>query len=217
MLDKLKYLDPFHYFDAWWERHIGSRGPEKLVAEIIYAFVVAYVFYTVLGIILSTPRPAVIVASESMIPTLYPGDIVFVKGEDPRLIRAPEIELNVDGNFVMPERVNISFIHENGKTVAIKAGDTVIPVTKTGDIIVYHDNIKNRDIIHRVVLKIRTPDGRYYFLTKGDNDATNPYVDQECIGGRCIFPYLVPENAVLGTSLFAIPRIGIIKLILFPA
>ena len=39
---------------------------------------VAYLLYIVLGFILNTPMPVVAVMTESMIPTIYPGDAVVV-------------------------------------------------------------------------------------------------------------------------------------------
>jgi len=47
------------------------------ILEIIFAFIAAYLFYQFLILIMGTSVPVVSVASGSMIPKLYPGDIVI--------------------------------------------------------------------------------------------------------------------------------------------
>ena len=95
--------------------------------------------------------------------------------------------------------------------MALEVGNKRIPIEKNGDIVVYFNDVQGRDIIHRVVLKIRAADGEYV-ITKGDNDETNPTVDQDCYLGVCTYPFPVPMDHVFGRVIFVIPRIGIIKL-----
>ena len=216
-LGKLRYLDPYYYFDAFWERYVGEGGPTKTVGDILYTIILAVFLYYLLGVLLHTPRPIVIVASTSMVPTLHRGDIAVVMGIPPASVEAPEVYLDVNENFhVLPSDINIHFIREGIELREINVAGKVIPLERNGTIIVYHDDLQNRDIIHRAILKIKTPRG-YLFLTKGDNDETNPTADQDCIGGMCVYPFLISQNQVLGTPILVIPRIGLIKLIFFPS
>ncbi len=212
----LERLDPFYWFDRLWFSLFGKPRtiPARIayeVAQIAYALLVAYALYVLLGILLGTPRPAVIVASSSMVPTLYPGDVAIVVGTDFNHIRAPEVDVNTPLRFRTLKDAGIRIVHEGLRAVAIVVGDRNIPIEKNGDIVVYYNPVLGRDIIHRVVLKIRAPDGEYV-LTKGDNDRTNFTLDQDCSLGACTFPYPVPMEDVLGKVVFVIPRIGLIKL-----
>ena len=214
--EKLRYIDPFYLFDVFWERYVGLGGWVKTVADIIFTLFIAFLIYAFAGFLLGTSKPAVIVASSSMIPTLYPGDIVIVRGINPARVHAPEVYVNTTLNYhVLPQDLNIHFIRKGIELVSIRIGNKVIPVEKNGTIIVYHDDLKNRDIIHRVILKIKTPAG-YFYVTKGDNDNTNPTADQDCVLGGCVYPFLVSQKQVIGTPVFVIPRIGMVKLMLFP-
>ncbi len=215
-LKKLRYLDPFYVFDRLWDKYVGKEGPIKWLADVIFTVLVAFALYTFLGVVLHTSKPAVIVASSSMVPTLYPGDIVIVRGIKPSLVQAPEIFIDTNLNYhVMPQQLGIRFVRKGIELKYLEVNGKTIPVEKNGTIIVYYDDLRNRDIIHRVILKVKTPSG-YLFLTKGDNQGTNPTADQDCILGRCVYPFLVSDKQIIGEPLFVIPRIGMIKLILFP-
>ena len=67
---------------------------------------------------------------------------------------------------------------------------------KIGDVIVYQRAIGGLRIIHRVVDK-RLVDGKLYFVTQGDNRATNPYPDPP-----------VPAEAVIGVVMVHVPVLG---------
>lgn len=216
LMEKLRYLDPYYYFDRFWDKYVGIGGITKTLAELVYTLFLAYLIYFTAGLILHTPRPAVIVASSSMIPVYHPGDIVIVRGVSPNEINAPEVSLNIPyTDHVTPSQAGIRFLRHGIKLYAIEVNGKIVPLKK-GTIIVYRDDLNNRDIIHRVILKIKTPHG-YYFVTKGDNEQTNPTADQDCILGYCVYPFLVSQDQVIGTPIFVIPRIGIIKLILTPS
>lgn len=215
----LEKLDPFYWFDRFWFSKIGK--PEGLgekivyhVAEVFYAIIVAYAVYMLLGLVLHTSKPAVIVASQSMEPTLWPGDIALVYGVPADRIRAPVVEVNVPiyGKPIVDTPIRL--VHKGYAIVGFEVNGEFIPIERNGDIIVYYNDIYHVDIVHRAVLKILAPDG-IFFLTKGDNQSTNPTIDQDCELGTCIYLYPIPANQVYGTVFFAIPRIGIIKLWLF--
>ncbi len=212
----LEKLDPFYWFDRFWFRFVGkpSTTGEKVVyhaAEVFYAVIVAYVIYMLLGVLFNTPKPAVIVASQSMVPTLQVGDIVLVRGGD---ISAPTVEVNVPLYGKPLAETPIHLIHRGVAIAGFEVDGNYVPLERNGDIIVYYNDIYHVDIVHRAVLKIIAPDG-VFFLTKGDNDATNPTIDQDCELGKCIYLYPIPEQQVYGKVFFRIPRIGIIKLWLF--
>ncbi len=212
----LEKADPFYWFDRFWYSLFGK--PRRLaqrvvyeIAQILYALVIAYLIYVFLGVLLGTSKPAVIVASQSMLPTLHVGDIAFVQGVRFDQIRAPEVEVNVPLRFRTLESAGIQVVRKGLRAVALKVGKRTIPIEKNGDIVVYYNDIQGRDIIHRVVLKIRAADGEY-LVTKGDNDKTNPTVDQDCYMGVCTYPFPVPMDHVFGRVVFVIPRLGIIKI-----
>ncbi len=212
----LQRLDPFFWFDKFWFRYVGrpkTAGEEAVyfIAEVFYAILVAYLMYLLLGLILHTPRPAVIVASQSMEPTLWPGDIAIVEGVLPSDIKAPEVDVNAKLRDTPLDRTPIKVLREGVKTVGFLVNGKKISLERNGDIIVYYNDVYRKDIIHRAVLKIKAADG-WFFLTKGDNEATNPAIDEDCDVGLCIYPYPVPADHVLGKVIFVIPRIGIIKL-----
>jgi len=71
-----------------------------------------------------------------------------------------------------------------------------------GDIIIFHSPADPNDlpIVHRAIKKIQK-DGKWYFITKGDN---NPYDDYETFG------WMVPEDYIIGKVIFVIPKAGFI-------
>ncbi|MHA1782001.1 MAG: signal peptidase I [Promethearchaeota archaeon] len=62
------------------------------IALIAFAFIGSYLIYFVLQITLNTEKPVVVVISGSMEPTLYKGDLLFVRGENPANIKNGTIE-----------------------------------------------------------------------------------------------------------------------------
>lgn len=142
-----------------------------------------------------------------MEPNLYPGDIVIIRGVEEDEINIPTVEAN--SIPLTPRDVGIEFVRKGVKLMGFKVDGNFIPLVK-GPIIVYLNKVSGIDVIHRAVLKIKSGDKTFY-ITKGDNPATNPSADQDCYSG-CIYPYLVPQEDVLGVPIFVIPRIGLIKL-----
>ncbi len=64
---------------------VAHKVIKEIVEDIIYligGFLIAYIFYTLLGVILHTPTPVVSILTGSMIPALYPGDAVVIYGTD---------------------------------------------------------------------------------------------------------------------------------------
>jgi len=73
---------------------------------------------------------------------------------------------------------------------------------KDGDIIIFYspNDPNGLPIVHRAIEKIQK-DGKWYFVTKGDN---NPYDDYKTFG------WLVPEDYIIGKVIFVIPKVGYI-------
>jgi len=89
----------------------------------------------------------------------------------------------------------------------------------SNDVVVYQPNKEEYysrvgDIIHRAFIKLQTPDGREYFLTKGDN---NPIFDIQVydeVKGMGNKPVEVERSK--GRILLALPYVGYLKLFISP-
>jgi len=85
----------------------------------------------------------------------------------------------------------------------VKSGEVEI-----GDIIVFESSestphiLPNRTVVHRVIdIKYDEEQGQYFYLTKGDNNKTNPIPDG-----------WVPQKDVYGVVIFIIPKVGLISI-----
>ncbi len=102
----------------------------------------------------------------------------------------------------------ISYIKTSSMEPTYCVGDIVIirkvspEAIHTGDVIVFREPGGPDLILHRVVA-IKEEKGKRYFLTKGDNPRTNPYVDSWG---------WVPEENVIGVLVARVPHIGYIFL-----
>jgi len=105
----LKWLDPFTYSDIFLEK-IGLRE-NKFFAwpfELLVAFLTAWLIYFVLGLLLGTRSPAVVVLSGSMEPTFYRGDIMVLQGLSFESIKGKEV--------ILPDAIYGKKIHEYATT-----------------------------------------------------------------------------------------------------
>lgn len=92
-------------------------------------------------------------------------------------------------------------VYYEGDVVFIKK---VEPSTlEVGDIIVFKSKRGTIPIVHRIV-EIIEREGNLYFVTQGDSNA---FVDSYYDPG-------VPENKIIGTPVFKIPRIGLFSVYL---
>src|SRR3989338_135460 len=93
----LKYLDPFYYVDTYLVPKINPKNTEWInwIIYLVSALFFAWLIYTILGLLLATPSPMVIVVSGSMEPVLYRGDVVVMQGASPEDIRAEQVELDM--------------------------------------------------------------------------------------------------------------------------
>jgi hypothetical protein len=162
-----------------------------------------------------------------MYPNLHIGDIVVLT--KPQNITTQEII--VDKNIANKRIDTFIKINYSLKTININNNysellDTnnieidgnIYTLNQYGTIIVYYSELLKKEIIHRSVLKIIANDGNYY-LTKGDNQTTNTFIDQDCLPKNglygCITLLPIPEEEVIAKYWFKIPYLGLVKIIPF--
>jgi signal peptidase I len=228
----VKSLDPAEYV----KRKYNLKGTSGGVIDLVFGFVFAVLLYFVLmPAILGANPPAVVVMSCSMRGTLNVGDIVVLQGVSPEDVRAPEAILE------SPEMDVMSFRNSRGKeTLYIPNGNpSEVNVDMTGDTLVYVSKITGIQIIHRVIAKLKAPDGHYYYITKGDANFAPDALNQSSAcdiwafggGGSSIcaeYTYQgvctspgdvgclatpVRDDELIGRQILNIPLVGHVKLI----
>jgi len=114
--------------------------------------------------------------------------------------------LHTSKPVVVVEGVSMQPTLHEGDILIVKGVDP--EDIKIGDIIVFESSestphiLPNRTVVHRVIdIKYDEKQGQYLYLTKGDNNETNPIPDG-----------WVPYKDVYGKVIFIIPRVGIISL-----
>lgn len=227
--DAFKRLDPAEYIKdkydlTGWKAELVDIGFGFLVAGLLY--------FVILPAILGANPPAVIVQSCSMKGTLNVGDVVVLHGATFDEIRAPLVKLDSPISF----QIEPNDARKRTKKLIFPNNQTV-PVAEDGDIVVYVSKISGEQIIHRVIAKVITPEGRYY-ITKGDANNIPDAAKIECaawVGNRCIrfdpevtsictekdkgwkgcIATPIRENEIIGREFFVIPLVGHIKMIVF--
>lgn len=225
---KLRWLDPFTYSDLLLKK-IGweDNGLLRFITELVTAFVAAFLLYSIIGFVMGTAMPLVIVLSGSMEPVLHRGDIVLLQGAAaPEAVKVQSISLNrnLSGLAFSDFGSATYFLDESNRRVvySLVFADQNVRLNTEGDIVVYFSQqpgIPPQPIIHRAVLRIHANDGDF-FLTKGDS-IFNPTFDQDC--GRvvlgqsekaCITLYPIKASELQGKTVGFIPLVGYVKLIL---
>ncbi|MCX6801318.1 MAG: hypothetical protein NTZ73_03965 [Candidatus Diapherotrites archaeon] len=221
----MRWLDPFTCVDIFVMPRVKKITGNRLVEDFVnlfFAALFAAALYIILGLLFGTANPLMIVYSGSMENVMFRGDVVALggAGRDAEKISAQEITLDknisqlpvydyASINYNFEKKVIDSVMFEDGQKIFLN---------KEGSVIVYVAYPMGIPIIHRAVAKIRANDG-IFLLTKGDNDLTNPTIDQDC--GKiilnksekpCITFYAVNAKDVQGISFFQIPKIGCVKL-----
>lgn len=235
---RLKWLDPFTYVDialekAWPVKHGKKTLAQEVGYNLVYvvsAFVFAFLIYQAFALALNTQSPIVIVISESMEPNLYRGDVMFVQGIAPESI-AGALALSSASLSEKPFSEFATASYSANKVQSVEIEGKSYSQSPSSDIIVYNSRLLGEQIIHRVFLKIKSPDG-YYFLTKGDNSATNKTFDQDCgkvsvsnVPGTdvlrygfekpCVELFPVDSKSIQGKTVFRIPLVGCVKVWFF--
>ncbi len=229
----LNWLDPFTYLDLFLNKVFGEpKTTDKQIIfwliYIIFAFGVAYLLYSVIGLILGSGMPLATVVSGSMEPTFKRGDIVILGS--PKNIDAQVIDFNE--NIANKDLSSFAEMTYRKNEYGLDEIDTITIANQTikiddirtnkNSVIVYVSNIRGIPIIHRTVGIINANDGTYV-MTKGDNKKTNRFIDQDCevseFTGKptkgCLNLYLVNTKDLVGKKIGLIPYIGYIKLFLF--
>ncbi len=119
--------------------------------------------------------------------------------------------LNYGLGYVLGAREPVMAVVSGSMEPTLNIGELVVirkinpDLIKVGDIVVYHDPYNNLRVVHRVV-EIEHIGGKRYFITKGDNNLTNPLPDQD-VG---IAPLLVGKD-IRGKVILKIPKLGLVK------
>jgi signal peptidase I len=229
----LDYIDPFTYLDMLLYNTIGEpKSTSKKILfwiiYIVYAFLIAYILYTLLGIIFGSAMPLATVVSGSMEPAFQRGDVVILGRTNN--IHAQTIITNQ--NIAQKDLSWFSEMTYKINEYGLEEVDTITIDNQTikledikknkNSVVVYTSNIKGIPIIHRVVGIIEATDG-IFLITKGDNSKTNRFIDQDCevspLTGYatrgCLNLYPVNKENLLGKKIGLIPYIGYAKLFLF--
>jgi len=114
--------------------------------------------------------------------------------------------LNTSKPVVVVEGVSMEPTLHEGDILIVKG---VHPKDiEIGDIIVFESSestphiLPNKTVVHRVIdIKYDEERNQYLYLTKGDNNKTNPIPDG-----------WVPDEDVYGVVIFIIPRVGVVSL-----
>ncbi|MFH0906055.1 MAG: hypothetical protein V1824_01820 [archaeon] len=223
-------IDPYTYLDLLLFKILGDAKDLKTkiiywIVYIAFSFLLAWTIYKLIGLILGTSMPMVVVVSGSMEPSFYRGDIIILKGIKEIKADVITIDENIEAKNLseysaskfIKNKYNLEQIEyiefTNNQKIEIK--DTL-----NNDVVVYNSNLNGRDIIHRAIAVIKTPYGKYV-LTKGDNNMTNRTIDQDCkindlgqIYG-CLNMYAIKQTELKGKKIGKIPYLGYLKLFLF--
>ena len=242
MFDSLKEKVSRYDIGEWVKRRYGLTGWKAETVDIIVGLVLAaLIYYVILPLFLGANPPAVIVQSCSMAGTFQVGDIVVLSGVSFDNVNMPLVKVN-------STKINFSIIpnsrFEQTKRLVFSDGTPrVVNVTRTGPVIVYISPLNGKQIIHRVIARVVTSDGKRYYITKGDANNTPDQAKISCaqwirdgnvlrcisiadnVTETCEYPRDVnwpgcisspiPEKDVIGKAIFDIPLVGQIKLILW--
>jgi signal peptidase I len=212
-LDRLKYADPFYYIERYLLPRINPNNNEFInwAVFLVFAFLLAWVAYFLLGVLLRTSSPLVIVLSYSMVPEFSRGDVIVLQGiSSADELDLPAVEVPLDSLKGLPldsyayvycyntreqklERCEESirkFIfgliaadEYYAKYIYFFHSDVNVPIEKQGPVVVYNSDLKPKQIIHRALVKIRAKDG-WYVITKGDSP--NNRLPDQMLTDKCI-------------------------------
>jgi signal peptidase I len=227
------------HFKKLKKKHLPGIAGE--IFDFAFAFIIAWLFIQFLGIVLGTGAPLVVVESESMVhegvaweewhyqnnlnPDSYPfaggmniGDIILVKGDDPKDIVVGDIiiytkydNMQIGGEPIIHRVVGVVEF-KGGKvsetTGAVSYEEPLIKVPCTSE--AGYTPREIGDIYTTTAIQKLYPDLKLQnfrlFITKGDNNAQT----DQCPAGVISFP--VHEDLVQGRAKFDIPYLGYVKL-----
>lgn len=214
------------------ESALDNQAADEIYFVLI-SLILAFGILQTAGAGLGTDKPVVSVVSCSMYPALNVGDIVVVKGESFEQVEEGDIlvysskaaNITVDGekhsltNYGTPEKVettagtveliNIQDAHvssnEGGKEAVLKIGNSRYLVDEGRTYQINGETVTIDDlegvsipVVHRVTEKHEK-----YLETQGDNNDRKLHFEKH-----------VEPQQIHGTSMFVIPRIGGLKLLI---
>ncbi len=225
----IKKLDPAEHLKT----HLSLTGWQAELFDLVIGLAMAaLLYYLILPFILGATPPAVVVQSCSMKGSLNVGDVVVLQGVSFEDVNAPLIEL--DGPLTFLPIPNDA--RQPTKSIIFSNNQTLKLDTK-GDTIVFISKISGDQIVHRIIAKVVTPEGRFY-LTKGDannipdaskidcsvwqnnhcsvhkSQIQNTCTEKDKGWSGCIATP-IPEEEIAGRQYFVIPLIGHIKMLFF--
>lgn len=224
----LKWIDPFTYVDLFVIPQVKKVSDSELlefVVNVVFAFIFAAAIYAILGALLQTSTPLVIVYSASMEQTFFRGDVMTLAKVNPTDNFGEVVSL--DRNIRNTAVADFASVQYNGNQLSsitfFNSDSTIakeVPLKTEGSVVVYTAYPSGLPIIHRAIILIHALDGDF-ILTKGDNMQTNKTFDEDC--GKittgsvfsqksCITLYPVPVDELAGKTVFMIPKVGCVKL-----
>jgi len=176
-----------------------------LVALVLAFIIVKFIFFPLISFILGTPLPLVVIESGSM---HHQDGSLFRAITGIGITSSDSVEswYSKNGNWYSNRNITSKDFASWRYDWGMDKGDIVVVYgkksknIKLGDVIIFNAEQKY-PIIHRVV-KIEERNGKFYFATKGDNNADQLPIEKD-----------ISEDAILGVALMRIPKIGWIKLL----
>jgi len=102
-------------------RFLRRNPTARVLLVIALLFISTYGGIEVLRLVLRTESPLMVVSSESMVPTLNVGDIILVRGIDPRAVTVGTIIIfHSPSNYEMPIVHRVIAIEEQGGSVVFQ-------------------------------------------------------------------------------------------------
>lgn len=163
----------------------------------IISILVILTFFGLYGFYLLNLDKFIIISSDSMTPTIFPGDFIYFEFKNPKEIHADPI----NGDILVIK--NFSYLYKNGV-----------------DQFSFRNLPADAPVIHRAIRKVYCESEQvFYFETRGDNAEWS----DGCVKGnysdgfgRFILnmsdPVLCSELEILGVVRIIIPRLGILGL-----
>lgn len=171
-----------------WDFVWKSDSPWSWIVDLIIAFIlVRFVIFPIMGLVLATSLPLVVIESGSM-------EHVGIDFDDYWL---------EEGEWYMQNNITQSQFQEWDHSNGLNKGDVIITKGKEdyeiGDVIIFKTEAQNTPIIHRL---IKYDKNFQNYHTKGDNNPVQLFYEK-----------IIKEDDILSSAWIRIPKIGWIKLI----
>ena len=169
-----------------WKFLWHSDSPWSWLSDLVIAFVlVRFIIFPILGAVLATPLPLVVVESGSM---EHHGSFEDWWGKF--------------GPWYLEHNISREEFQNFSLTDGFDKGDIIISMGEKdyhiGDVIIFRTQGQSTPIIHRIV---SYSDVTYTFATKGDNNPGQLYIEGT-----------IKKENIVSKAVFKIPKLGWIKL-----